>query len=215
MSGFSQKYWDENYAQPFTMDGIGNASDHAKYIKAFFELEKVDVSSVADFGFGYGYLFQKVMKVFLPYKALGIEPSKVAFDRAKKRKLRPVESTNLRLLNIDLVKWCEQKDGPKNSFDLGICSSVFQYLDEESLELVIETMSRRIKYLYLTVPTDKELDRQIEELEFDDKYALRRSAQFYKKMIGKGFTNISSRIWESKTKFDEETTLFTDLLYRH
>lgn len=197
------------------MDCIGNASEHAKYIKAFFELEKVDVSSVADFGFGYGYLFQKVMKAFLPYKALGVEPSKTAFDRAKKRKLSPVESTNLRLLNIDLVQWCEQKDGPKNSFDLGICTSVFQYLDEKTLAFVVESLSRRIKYLYLTVPTDKELDRQIEELEFDDKYALRRSRQFYKKVIGAGFTNISSRIWESKAKFDEETTLFTDLLYRN
>ena len=77
------------------------------------------------------------------------------------------------------------------------------------------TLSRRIKYLYLTVPTNKELDRQIEDLNFDDKYAYRRSSEFYKKVVGQGFTNISSRIWESKHHFNEETTLFTDLLYRH
>ncbi len=90
-----------------------------------------------------------------------------------------------------------------------------QYIDDESLSFAIEVLSRRLKYLYLTVPTDRELDRQIEELDFDDKYALRRSSDFYKKMIGRGFTNISSRIWESKAKFDEDTTLFTDLLYRN
>ena len=59
--GFDRKYWEENYSQPFTMDGIGNAKEHAKYLKAFFELEQVDISSIADFGFGYGYLFQKTM----------------------------------------------------------------------------------------------------------------------------------------------------------
>lgn len=215
MSGFSKEYWDQNYSQPKTMDGIGNASEHAKYIKAFFELEQVDVSSIADFGFGYGYLFQKVMKIFIPYKALGIEPSKHAFDKARARKLKPVESTKLKLQNIDLVGWCQEKDSKKNNFDLGICTSVLQYLEDEELKLVVETLSRRVKYLYLTVPTDKELDRQIEDLDFDDKYALRRSSKFYKSIIGPHFTNISSRIWESKFYFNEETTLFTDLLYRN
>ncbi|MBG59969.1 MAG: hypothetical protein CME67_03445 [Halobacteriovoraceae bacterium] len=213
--GFDRKYWEENYSQPFTMDGIGNAKEHAKYLKAFFELEQVDISSIADFGFGYGYLFQKTMKQFIPYKALGIEPSEHAFNKAKKRKLAPVESTKLKLENCTLQDWCAQEDKPKLNYDLGLCCSVFQYLDEKDLNSIIMTLSRRIKYLYLTVPTNKELDRQIEDLNFDDKYAYRRSSEFYKKVVGQGFTNISSRIWESKHHFNEETTLFTDLLYRH
>lgn len=197
------------------MDGIGNAKEHAAYIKAYFDLEKADISSVADFGFGYGYLFQKVMKAFLPYKALGIEPSPHAFEKAQKRKLKPVESTKLKLVNDTLESWCALRDQPKLNYDLGICCSVFQYMEEEVLVKTVETLSRRIKYLYLTVPTDKELDRQIEDLDFDDKYALRRSSAFYKSIVGAGFTNVSSRIWESKFHFNEETTLFTDLLYRH
>jgi len=215
MSVFDKKYWDENYSEPETMDCIGNAKDHVNYIKAYFELEKVDISSVADFGFGYGYLFQKVMKAFLPYKALGIEPSKYAFDKASKRKLLPVPSTKLQLINDRVENWCRLPDHPKLNFDLGICTSVLQYMEEEAIKLVVETLSRRVKYLYLTVPTDKELDRQIEDLNFHDKYALRRSSGFYKSIIGEGFTNVSSRIWESKTYFDESTTLITDLLYRH
>lgn len=212
---FDKEYWDRNYSEPLTMDCIGNAKEHVRYIKAYFDLEKVDISSIADFGFGYGHLFQKAMKAFIPYKAFGLEPSRHAFERAKKRKLKPTESTRLKLSNDTLENWCALKERPALRFDLGICCSVFQYVEEEPLREIIKTLSKRIKYLYLTVPTDKELDKQIEDLDFHDKYALRRSSGFYKSIIGEGFTNVSSRIWESKFHFNEDTTLIADLLYRH
>lgn len=211
---FKKDYWDYNYSEPKTMDCIGNAKEHCQYLESFFKLELIDISSIVDFGFGYGYLFEQMLKTFIPYKACGIEPSKYAFDMAKKRKFQIVESMNLKIYNESLEKWCQRKESKNTRFDLGICTSVFQYLDEDTLDLAIETMSKRVKYLYLTVPTNKELDRQIEELEFNDTYALRRSRHFYRKKLNKHFTNISSKIWESKFYFDEETTLFTDLLYR-
>lgn len=211
---FKKDYWDYNYSEPKSMDCIGNAKEHCQYLESFFKLELIDISSIVDFGFGYGYLFEQMLKTFIPYKACGIEPSKYAFDMAKKRKFQIVESMNLKIYNESLEKWCQRKESKNTRFDLGICTSVFQYLDEDTLELAIETMSKRVKYLYLTVPTNKELDRQIEELEFNDTYALRRSRHFYRKKLNKHFTNISSKIWESKFYFDEETTLFTDLLYR-
>lgn len=211
---FDQKYWQENYSQPNTMDGIGNAHEHVNYLYHFFKLEKVDVSSIIDFGFGYGYLFQKMMKKFIPYKACGIEPSKFAYDKARARKLKPVESTDLKLYNETLEKWCERKSGTRNRFDLGICTSVLQYMDERSLKKCIPIMSQRVKYLYLSVPTDIELERQVEELDFDDQYALKRTSKFYKEILTPHFTMISSKIWESKYYFNERTTHFTDLLYR-
>lgn len=211
---FSKDYWDKNYSEPHTMDCIGNAKEHVNYIAAFFELEKVDISSIVDFGFGYAYLFQKLMKKFIPYKAMGIEPSRYAFDKARARKLKPVESTKLQLINESLTQWCQRKREKQLRFDLGVCTSVFQYLSKEELEFCLPIMARRIKYLYLTVPTDKELDRQIEELEFDDKYALRRTRKFYREILAPHFTLISSKIWESKYYFDEDSTLFTDLIYR-
>ena len=215
MKSFTKEYWDKNYSDPKSMDCIGNAKQHTKYLKSFFELELIDISSIVDFGFGYGYLFQQMMKEFIPYKACGIEPSKFAFDKARSRKLKPVDSTNLKLYNEDLFKWCNRADNKNTRFDLGICTSVFQYIEDERLNEIIPVMSRRVKYLYLTVPTDKELDRQIEDLDFKDEYAIRRSRAFYKKILSKHFTNISSKIWESKYYFDEEKTLFTDLLYRN
>ena len=87
--GFSKEYWDVNYSSPDEMDGIGNAENHAKYIKATLDLDSIDISSVADLGFGLGHLFQAVMKEFIPYRALGIEPSKFVFDQVKKRGISP------------------------------------------------------------------------------------------------------------------------------
>ncbi len=214
MNTFEKEYWDKNYSEPKSMDCIGNAKEHCKYLKSFLSLELVDISSIIDFGFGYGYLFQQMLKTFLPYKACGLEPSKYAFNKARGRKLSPVESTKLTLLNEDILTWCKRADNSKNRFDLGICTSVFQYLTEQDLQVIIPVMAKRVKYLYLTVPTDVELDRQVEELDFHDTYAIRRSRDFYRRLMSKSFTNISSKFWESKTYFNEETTLFTDLLYR-
>lgn len=214
MDQFEKEYWEANYSEPSTMDGIGNAKDHAHYLKAFFELELIDISSIVDLGFGYGYLFQKMMKTFIPYKACGVEPSKLAFNKARSRKLKPVESTKLDLYNESIEQWCKRPDNKKLRFDLALCNSVFQYIPDKNLEEIIPVISRRVKYLYLTVPTDIELDRQIEELEFNDTYALRRTRKFYRELLSKHFTNISSKLWESKHYFDEKSSLFTDLLYR-
>ena len=211
---FGSDYWESNYSEPKTMDGIGNAKEHTAYLKSFSELELIDISSVIDLGFGYGYLFQKVIKAFLPYKACGVEPSEYAYAKALKRKLKPVESMKLELLNETIQSWCARKEHKKLRFDLGLCTSVFQYLSDEDLKIVLPILSQRIKYLYLTVPTDLELERQVEDLNFKDEYAIKRSREFYREIIGEHFTNISSKIWESKFYFNEETTLFTELLYR-
>lgn len=211
---FEKEYWDKNYSEPETMDCISNAKEHAKYLKSFFELEMIDISSIIDFGFGHGYLFQKVMKEFIPYRAMGIEPSKYIFDKTSKRKLIPVDSTKLKLYHESLETWCLRENSKKLQFDLALCTSVLQYIENSSLEKIVSVVSKRVKYLYLTVPTDIELKRQVEDLDFDDTYALKRSRNFYRKILSKHFTNISSKIWESKFHFNEENTNFTDLLYR-
>ena len=215
MSAFDKTYWDKNYSQPMTMDGIGNAKDHVKYLKAYLSIEHVDISTVIDLGFGYGHLFREMLKTFLPHRAVGIEPSPYAFKKAKIDKLRPVDSTDLKLFQEDLITWCRTDRKKNNDFDLGICTSVFQYLSDKDLKEIIPILSKRIKYLYLTVPTNIELGRQISELEFKDEYAIHRTREQYQKLLRPHFTFISSRILESKHHFDEDTTSFTDLLYRY
>lgn len=212
--GFSKEYWDENYAEAQSMDGVGNVDAHVGYLKNFFALEFVDISSVADFGFGLGHLFEAVMKEFIPYRALGIEPSEHAFLEVKNRGISPVESTKLTLKKIDLVSWCREQTPKSRWYDLGLCTSVLQYLSDEECEFVLEVLSRKVKYMYFSVPTDKELARQVEEVEFFDRYAIRRSRSKYLKMIRPHFTFVGARILESKFHFNESDTALTDLLFR-
>jgi hypothetical protein len=98
--------------------------------------------------------------------------------------------------------------------DLGICTSVFQYLTDKELKEALPIISKRIKYLHLTVPTDVELGRQVSELEFKDEYAIHRTREQYQKLLKPHFTFVSARVLESKHYFNEDTTAFTDLLYR-
>ncbi len=212
--GFSKEYWDVNYAEPEEMDNIVNAKEHAEYMKAIFGLEYVDISSVVDLGFGLGILFKEVLKTFKPYRAYGIEPSKHAFDFTSKKKLSPTESTKLTLENIDLVTWAKKDLKKDKTYDLGLCTSVFQYLSDEEIEFILPIMAKRIRYLYFSVPTNLELKRQVADLEFKDEYAIHRTREKYLKMIRPHFTFISSRLLESKVHFDDESTHFTDLLFR-
>lgn len=212
--GFSKEYWEVNYAEPEEMDNIINAREHAAYMKAIFALEAVDISSVIDLGFGLGILFEEVMKTFIPYRAHGIEPSKFIYDQVTKRDIRPAESTKLVLENTDLVTWSKKVDKREKIFDLGICTSVLQYLSDEEIEIVMPVIAKRVRYLYLSVPTDLELKQQIEEVLFKDEYAIHRKRERYLELIAPHFTFISSRLLESKIHTEEDLASFTDLLFR-
>lgn len=212
--GFDKTYWDKNYSEPQTMDGIGNAKAHVKYLKSMLDVEYVDISSIVDLGFGYGYLFKEMLKAFIPHTAEGIEPSEYAFKKASKLKLSPAPSTVLKLKQIDLVTWCREKN-INAPFDLAICTSVFQYLTDKELKEILPILSKRVKFIYLTVPTDSEFKRQVDDLDFKDEYAIHRTKEKYHKLLRPHFTFISSRFLESKHFFNEETTPFTDHLYRY
>lgn len=214
-SGFSEEYWRENYADADDMDGIANAHHHAEALKNLFTLELIDISSVIDFGFGLGHLFEEMLKAFIPYRAYGLEPSAHAYDQVVSRAIAPVESTKLKLEKIDLLTWAQRQTPHSKRFDLGLCTSVFQYLTDQEIELVLPVMAQKVKYLYFSVPTDKELKRQREELEFHDHYALKRSRSFYLKALRPHFTIVSSRLLESKVHFpDPDESFFTDYLFR-
>ena len=212
--GFSSDYWEVNYADPEEMDNIVNANEHASYMKAIFSLEGVDISSVIDLGFGLGVLFEEVLKTFMPYRAYGIEPSEHAYDIVIKKDLRPSESTKLVMENTDLVSWALRPMKKEQKFDLGLCTSVLQYLSDDEIKIIMPVLATRVRYLYLSVPTDLELKIQIEEVKFKDEYAIHRTKEKYLKLIRPHFTFISSRLLESKIHHDSDSSSFTDLLFR-
>lgn len=215
VSNFEENYWHKNYSEPETMDGVMNASTHANYAKCLFDLEGVRILSIMDIGFGLGALLQEFGKTFKPKSLQGIDPSRLVYEKALERKVVWEKKTGceIRLRHCDFKTWVLSSKREK-PFDLGIFSSVLQYLPSEGLEKQIKDLSRKVKYLYLTVPTDKELRYQREELDFHDEYAVARSRTFYLKLLGAHFTFVSSRLLESKYYFDCDSTPFQELLFR-
>jgi SAM-dependent methyltransferase len=214
-TGFSEQYWKTNYSEPATMDGIGNAKEHCRYLKALLALDHIDISSIIDFGCGTGHLFKEMLKTFIPYKAMALEPSPSAYQKLKQKNLIPVESTNLQIHQVDISNWCHQKRFNKKRFDLGLCTSVLQYMTKKEIEECLPIMAQRVKYLYLTVPTDIELIKQVEELDFKDPYAKSRTRAWYQKVLSRSFTFIGARVYESKYHFNEQNSHFSDQLFRY
>lgn len=211
--GFSKEYWDKNYAEPEEMDGIANVDMHVAYLKNLLSIEFIEINSLIDFGFGLGHMFKAMLREFNPYKAYGIEPSLYPFKKLEEEGFSEFSKSNIKIENTDILSWCEANKKMKN-FDLGICTSVFQYLSDDEINQCLPIMAQRCKYLYFSVPTDKELKRQVSDLEFHDKYAIRRSQKVYRDMIAPHFTIVSSRVLESKIHFNEQNSCFTDLLFR-
>jgi len=206
--GFSKDYWDKNYSDLEVMDGIFNASSHARYVKSYFDVEEMEINSIIDLGFGLGYLFREFLKFLKPNYALGLEPSAYAFSKGKKL----LKNYNVKLREEDIVSWCDKKE--KKVYDLGICTSIFQYLTNDEITQVLPNISNKVKFLYFSVPTDLEQDRLKKELDFVDPYAHRRSREEYLNLIGPHFTIVSGRILESKIHFNSDNTPLTDLLFR-
>lgn len=214
MTKFDQSYWDKNYSEPEEMDGIANAHSHALYVKSFFDIELVEVKSVIDFGFGLGTMFQEFIKTFKPYKACGIEPSDPAFLKFQKSSKKLFSEKEYKLYNEDLLTWCRLDRKSASRFDLGICNSVFQYISEKDLKEIIPILSQRVKYLYLSVPTDEEYKRQKLDHDFVDEYAIHRTREFYLKLLRPHFAIVGAKILESKHHFDQSNTPMTDFLFR-
>jgi hypothetical protein len=209
-------YWEENYKHPEEMDCIGNSKDHVDYLRAILGMEEVEVKSLVDFGFGLGHLSKAMIEAFDPYRFSLCEPSEYAFLKAKDHTLNFFKPSKKReIIQTDCHSWLKSWQKSKRlPYDLGICTSVFQYIDNKTLEEIIPLMAKSVRYLYLTLPTDKELKRQVSEMEFFDRYAIRRGKSYYRKILGPHFTIVSSRLLESKVHFDESNTLFSDLLFR-
>lgn len=213
--GFNRDYWEANYADITIMDGIYNAHRRADALKAIFDAEYVEISTLADFGFGLGYFLTQMVRAFAPHTVFGLEPSPHAFARVQRRGIGNVESTRVTLRQTDLASWCQQPHASDSEpFDLSICSSVFQYLSEREIEIVLPALARRTNFLYFSVVTAEELAWQRSELDYDDRFAIDRPRDQYRDWLRPHFTVIGNRLLESRVHFNNDTSLFPDLLFR-
>ncbi len=211
--GFGVDYWQEVYGTPGHVDGYGNAAHHAAYLKALFDLDMAPVCSVADLGFGLGRMLQSVCLAFHPERVLGIEPSVHAFDQLTAEELH-TQSDQVCLLNTDLLSWCRRENDAFTFFDLGICSSVWQYLSDAELVEVVPVLARRFRWLYLTVPTEQEYDLMAAQTGFVDRFAQMRSAAHYRQLVRPYFDLVSSRVLESRRYGAPGPSPFTEALFR-
>jgi SAM-dependent methyltransferase len=210
-------YWRECYADPELMDGIFNAEDHAAYIDRLLALEGVRVRSLVDLGFGLGHLTDAVIAALRPREVEATEPSAWARERALARGLararldgRPAKP---RIRDLDLAGWCAEPP-PETPFDLGICTSVLHYLDDAALAAVLPAMASRMRYLYLTLPTARDLARQRAEEGFEDRHAIARPREAWWALLSPHFTCVANRLLESKPLADPQSASFEDDLYR-
>lgn len=207
------QYWNENYAEPDLMDGVYNAKEHLIYIKSIFDLEEVTIKSIVDLGFGLGHIFEQIPHYLKPYKLVGVEPSLSAFNQVS-IKSEVLQGIKFRLYNETIQDWIGRKDRFNQQFDLGICNSVLQYLCDDELSETLDGLAQKVKYLYLSIPTNIEYKRQREEFGFVDQYAYKRSKSFYMKLLKKNYTIVSSRLLESKVYFDDRSSNFSEYLFR-
>jgi len=211
--GFGTDYWSTVYKTPGHIDGHANGDIHCAYLKSLFKLDMAIVSSIADFGFGEGGMLQAFIAGFQPRRAYGIEPSQVAFDRAEQQHWTQ-EGVCVKLEQIGLRAWSRRPPGAWSFFDLGVANSVFQYLPDRHLEEVVPVMAKRLKWLYMTVPTADEYQFMKQQTGFVDQWAHRRPSAYYRTLFGAHFDFIGSRLLESKHAFKGSDSPFTERLFR-
>lgn len=206
--GFGPAYWQTVYADPGHIDGVGNATAHASYLKALFYLDMIPIRTVADFGCGRGELLAALVETFQPERALAVEPSPWALDR-----LVPLtgEGTRVEVIATDLARWCADDHREWTWFDLGVLNSVLQYLSDSEIQPVIATLAHRVRYLYVSVPTDEDYARMRRQTGFEDRWATARSKERYRALLSPHWRFVSSRLLESRRYADGEGSRFDGL----
>ena len=116
--------------------------------------------------------------------------------KAKRKKNRKDVIDDLDLIYDRFPCACLKKfDG---SYQLGLCVSVCQYLDDKDVDLVLCELSKHCDFLYFDVVTKEEYDIMRNGSQFKDDWAIERSRKFYLNIIFKYWRIVSNEILESK-----------------
>ena len=92
------------------------------------------------------------------------------------------------LLNI--VDWT-----PPTKADLVICHSVLQYLDNTDFVSAVENLAMGTRWvMYLELPTKWDYENIVDE-SGTDMQVYKRSAQWYRKVLGEHFVQIGAGLW--------------------
>jgi ubiquinone/menaquinone biosynthesis C-methylase UbiE len=195
MNQFEETYWKEIYL-PYKIDGEFNAPKHIEYIHSFFKLHSYAIKTIIDIGFGNGKLLKEVIHQIKPKKLVALDISSLKTNELLKKKW--LRKTNFAIYNTDFLLF-DTKNLEKKPFDLSICNSVFQYIRTvKDLEECFIKLSKISKYVYLSIPTDKDYTLMKSKFDFTDRFAYQRTKEVYIHLIQKYFRIIGYNILESK-----------------
>lgn len=102
--------------------------------------------------------------------------------------------------NINKCIWKQEK----NVYDLSICMSVGQYLDDKTFNIFIKYLCSKSKYVYFDTPTRLEyqiMRKNNKKTKLDDNYCIKRNQKWYINTISKYFRRVSHQILQSKRHF--------------
>ena len=201
---FEKDYFQKLYPKGATIDGDFNAKDHAKYLKAFFNLMELEVDKMCDFGVGKGRLLLHMKKVFEPKYIEALDVSDFALDYVAKKDW----AKDIRLKKVSIADY-----KTRHLFDLGLCNSVLQYVPTKEVEASIINMAKTCRYIYFYCPTAEDYEIFSRLLDFHDPYALARPLEFYQSIISRYFKVVGYGLLESTIHKKHESP-FLDSFYR-
>jgi trans-aconitate methyltransferase len=141
---------------------------------------RIPVRSVLDVGAGKGY-WRDALEVTHPsVRYHGIDVSEHASRRYGHE-------------HADLSTW-----QPARRYDLVVCQSVIQYLDDRAASHAIDTLAAACRgLLYVEMPTVEDREGAIDESATDLDVHW-RTASWYRRCLGRGFVEIGGGMWLSR-----------------
>jgi hypothetical protein len=93
-------------------------------------------------------------------------------------------------LHVDIARW-----KPKRAYDLTICLSVLQYLDNDQLGAAVDNLAAATRsLLYLEIPTKWDRDNVINP-DATDMNVHWRTGRFYQRLLTVHFQQIGAGLW--------------------
>jgi Methyltransferase domain len=174
-SYYEHFYTDAQVHDQQRIDGLVNG------IVGFATWLSIDVKSVLDVGAGMGAIRTALQRHHPTVRYRGTDISKHACKTYGH-------------LHVDIANW-----KPKRAYDLTVCLSVLQYLDDQQIGNAIDSLAAATRsLLYLEIPTRWDRDNVINP-DATDMFVHWRSGRFYQRLLTEHFQQVGAGLWLRNT----------------
>ena len=188
----SDRFDAEYYSRFYGRRPVHNRKQIAHLFDGVMSLARwwrIPIRAVLDVGAGKGYWRDCLAESHPTVRYHGIDASEYACRRFHHE-------------HVDIATW-----QPPREYDLVVCQSVLQYLDDSDATKAIRTLATACRgLLYFETPTVSDQDTVIDRSSTDLDVHW-RSGNWYRKQLAAGFTEIGAGLWLSR----ESTTAFFEL----